>query len=293
MFTPNRFGTSYGNTPNFKGISFGEEFSTDANGFRYDPSREVQSVDDNAVLLIGDSVGFGPAVVESKTIAGRLRASMSVPVHNASVIGYDTFDQRNAASAIVRENPGIKTVAVIFCLNDVNDASAQQIRNRVGSIAQPPTGSSPIRLINDYLRSRSKLYVALKTLLLDSQVTVFNYDLSFYQKGEENVRGALAPLIDLKKEMDIRGVALKVFVPPYEAQLRQSAGESALLPQQLITKIFDAEGVESYDLISEFRSHGDTNSLFLYGDPMHLSEEGHAVAAKAICARLVGCDPSK
>ena len=293
MFSPNRFGKSYGNTPNFSGVSFGQEFTTDANGFRYDAGAGVELAGDSAVLLIGDSVGFGPAVEDSKTIAGRLRARMNTPVHNASVIGYDTFDHKNAASAIVRNDRGIRTVAVIFCLNDVNDASAQQIRNQVGSMSQPQSTASLARTINDYLRSRSKLFVWLKTLLLDSQVTTFRFDLTFYQKGEENVRAALNPLSELKKELDALGVVLKVFVMPYEAQLRASATDADLEPQRLVMKALAAEGIESYDLMPKFKASENTNLLFLYGDPMHLSEEGHAVAAKAVCERLPGCDPSK
>jgi len=64
LFTANRFGSSYGNTPNFEGISFGEKFVTDADGFRIDPAFESKPPSKDAALIIGDSVGFGPAVVD-------------------------------------------------------------------------------------------------------------------------------------------------------------------------------------------------------------------------------------
>src|SRR5438874_10688623 len=57
VFTYKRFGNTYGNTPNFTGVSFGETFSTDANGFRTDGAGDPHSA--TAILIMGDSVAFG------------------------------------------------------------------------------------------------------------------------------------------------------------------------------------------------------------------------------------------
>jgi len=59
LFVPNRYGTSYGNTPNFIGIAFGAKIYTDGNGFRIDPQFKSDIPRKTpAILIIGDSVSF-------------------------------------------------------------------------------------------------------------------------------------------------------------------------------------------------------------------------------------------
>src|SRR5947208_15735991 len=67
VFTYKRYGNTYGNTPNFTGVSFGETFSTDANGFRTDGATDPHSP--AAILIMGDSVAFGPAIKDDVAIA--------------------------------------------------------------------------------------------------------------------------------------------------------------------------------------------------------------------------------
>ncbi len=70
-------------------------------------------------------------------------------------------------------------------------------------------------------------------------------------------------------------VALKVFISPYEAQLRTPPPEDSALPQQLITSMLTKNEVENYDLAPDLMKFAPkTNALFLYGDPMHLSVDG-------------------
>ena len=80
-------------------------------------------------------------------------------------------------------------------------------------------------LVNDYLRSRSKLYLWFKNALIDTQMFYFRSDLAFYTKGEENVKPALQPVIDLDKDLKAKGIALEVFISPYEVQLRPGVPE--------------------------------------------------------------------
>jgi hypothetical protein len=55
-----------------------------------------------AILLLGDSVGFGPAVEEPETYAGLLRARFPAQrIYNSAVIGYTTTDYRNVVDAFV------------------------------------------------------------------------------------------------------------------------------------------------------------------------------------------------
>ncbi|MFN2412469.1 MAG: hypothetical protein ABR535_05365 [Pyrinomonadaceae bacterium] len=293
LFTAGRFGNSYGNTPNFEGISFGEKFYIDENGFRVDSTVEPDSrLDSPAIMILGDSVAFGPALTEDKTLAGILRRAIPHKrIYNAAVVGYDTFDYFNAGRKITAAKPEIKQVLLFYCLNDVSDASAQIIRSQSTPTGAEPAGARSIpRHVNDYLRSRSKLFLWLKSALLDTQMIYFRNDLAGYQRGEENIHDGLWPLVDLKNNLATKGVSFTVFILPYEAQLRPNPGPGFFDPQRLTAAFFQQNGIDFYDLAPEFQKVSDTaKSLFLYGDPMHLSADGTRVVADAVCGRLPDC----
>ncbi|MFL6468418.1 MAG: hypothetical protein ACJ72Z_10720, partial [Pyrinomonadaceae bacterium] len=296
MFTPNRFGPSYGNTPNFEGISFGDHFKTDENGFRVGLDRSFSAPASDgrpALLVLGDSVGFGPAVPEEKTTAALLRARMpNRQVLNASVIGYGTFDYRNAGIAITSVKPEVNSVIVLFCLNDVADASGRNIQVEMADPdgTQQPEDVFLLRRINDYLRSRSKLYLWLKNLLRDTQMVYFRGALESYQDGGANVESALQPLVELNKYLQSHSIPLEVFIFPNEAQLRTGAPAEFSLPQKLLATEFQNQGIRFADLTPAFLDSGyRSDQLFLYADPMHLSQEGMKVAADAICSHGGEC----
>ena len=215
-------------------MSFGETFSTDANGFRTDGATDPHSP--TALLIMGDSVAFGPAIPDRVAIAGDLRRLMpQTTIYNGAAIGYDTFDYKAATSGILSVHPEIKTVLLFFCLNDVNDASSQVIRSQSPQTGEPPPIESPsiARRANDYLRSRSKLYLWLKSVLVDTQMVYFKNDLAQYQLGDENLRKAMTPIADVSEELNGKSIALKVFVMPYEVQLRPNTPAEYLIPQRM------------------------------------------------------------
>lgn len=290
LFAANRYGGSYGNTPNFEGISFGEKFNTDENGFRIDPQyKSKASPEAPAILVIGDSVGFGTGVTEQATIAGQLRRALpETNVYNASSIGYDTFDYKNVVGDVVSRKPEIKTVLLFYCLNDVADASAQEIKYQLKSMPDQDetSGQSIVRYANDYLRSRSKFYLLLKNGLRDTGMIHFKNDYANYQRGDNNVERGLAPLAALKQQLDGAGIKLKVFVLPYEAQTRPDSPPEFLLPQKLVNDFLAKNNFEYYDAVSAFQKSPAPGDLFLYGDPMHLSESGNRLVAGFACEKL-------
>jgi len=210
-------------------------------------------------------------------------------VYNASALGYDTFDYKNVIELVAAQKPDIKTVLLFYCLNDLNDVSAQQIRQQTETYEDPnkpreqPTAA---RQINDYLRSRSKLYLWLKSWLYDSSRAYFLNDISFYQKDDEAVRPALQPLADIKKELDQSGVKFKVFLMPYEYQLRPGAPPEYLEPQEKVARFLKANNIDYYNAMPDFKNTRSPNELFIFGDPMHLSADGHRVAAQVVCKQI-------
>jgi hypothetical protein len=308
MFAAERFGSSYGNTPNFEGVSFGQKFTTDENGFRADPKQRFKlPASLPAILIIGDSVTFGAGVSEENTIAGILRArcGQRMSILNASAIGYDTFDYENVLNSIISQRKDVQKVFLFLCLNDVNNLSAAKIRMETsgqGTVegkddappgAVPSTirmwGNSTLQSINDYLRSRSKLYLWLKNALRDTQMIYFKNDLMPYQLGAKSVEASLRPLVAIKQTLLKQGITLDVFVLPYAVQTRVEAPPEFLAPQQLINKFLDANEIRHHDLTGLFQKQKSPMSLFLYGDPMHLSERGSLLTADAICTDIMDC----
>ena len=295
LFTADRFGPTYGNTPNYKGESFGEAFYTDANGFRIEREfRSIAASDAPAILIVGDSVSFGPAIRDDLTIAGHLRRGLrNERIYNSSAIGYDATAYRNVIASLVPQRPEVKTVLLFYCLNDLTDVSAADIKSQINDNGEiyATSDSSSVRKINDYLRSRSKLYLWLKNALRDTQMIYFQNDLASYQKSDKYLEDGLRPLAEIKQQLDAADISLKVFVLPYEAQLRKNTPPDFLLPQQKVDDFLKQNGIQFFDLTQDLQNSGDTHSLFLYGDPMHLSEKGHELVAKKVCSTIPDCKP--
>lgn len=132
-------GSHFRNAPETSSVAFGVRVYTDANGFRVSQLREtVQKPDQPALLILGDSVGFGVGV-EHHLIASTLvdRALGDTRVDNASVIGYSTPDYaRVVAEQLEGGAGGYAGLALIYCLNDVSEFNARNIREH--EAAQQP-----------------------------------------------------------------------------------------------------------------------------------------------------------
>lgn len=288
LFVPNRYGKSWGNTPNTKGIASGQVVHIDAEGFRADPQFVSRApADAPAVLVVGDSVSFGVGLKDNETVTEHLRRA--VPDHrfyNASAIGYFTFDYKNVVEALVKQKPGIETVALFFCLNDIRDISAMEIRSQADSdvAAEPEANTFPHR-INRFLRTRSKLYLLIRKYLRDTQMAYFQADADFY-RDDENVRFGMQYVAEIKKTLDAAGIKLKVFILPYEAQLRPGSPEDFLMPQKKVSDFLRAHNIDHYDTTPDFKNAGPSEALYLFDDPMHFSAEGHKVLADVVCRHL-------
>lgn len=296
LFVSHAFGDSYGNRPNFRGIAFGADVQIDPNGFRIDPTFPGANGATGTVLVLGDSVSFGVGVEASKTVIGRLQRANSprLRFHNSSAIGYGLHDYANVAAVLVRSNPEIKYALLFYCLNDIYDTSAQEIEATVQEVNGTGTSPGPFSSlqafaasINAFLRSRSKLYLFVKTALTDPAKRYFDQDLAEYKKPGLDIDGRLAPLREIAKIMAAHGVAFEVFVMPYEAQLRTTHAKDDLLPQTLVDDFLRKSGISYFDALTAFQQSGlPPANLYLYGDPMHLSDEGHRISFQFVNREL-------
>jgi lysophospholipase L1-like esterase len=285
IFVSQAFGDSYGNRPDYRGVAFGADVQTDANGFRIDPAFSQPSGGD-AVLILGDSVSFGVGVDASKTVTGLLQRAMPrLRFYNASAIGYGLHDYANVVGTFLPQKPEIKYVLLFYCLNDIYDTSAQEIEAAVQQVNGTGVTPSPFSSfqafalsVNNLLRSRSKLYLYIKNVLTDPSMRYFKQDLAEYEKRLPNIGDSLQPLRKIAEQLAARSVTFEVFVMPYEAQVRTKE-QSRFLPQTLVDDFLRTNRIAYYDATPAFVQSGrPSQDLYLYGDPMHLSEEGHRIA---------------
>lgn len=311
LFQYRAYGDSLGNQPLVRGWSFGAPVYTDQHGFRAAAPVPV-APKKPALLILGDSVAFGPGVLESETFAGRLRAlHPDWAVLNASVIGHAAHDYLTVAKHLLPQHPEVRAVWVFWCLNDLSTVSAAAMQrelagprasgeapppspnpvSRAGPAAPPPTGWVEalrevgwVSAVNESLRARSRLYVLFRTWVTNPQRRHFDADVALYRS--EDFDQAVSPLVALKDLVERRGASFRVFLVPYAVQLSSRAPED-LLPQRRLGSFLSQHFIPYRDLTPEFaRIKRADRRLFLFGDAMHLSEEGHAAVAAWIASEV-------
>jgi lysophospholipase L1-like esterase len=305
LFVARVWGASHGNAPRVEAMSFGERVFTDEYGFRVAPGSNGK--DDgkaNAILLIGDSVGFGPAVDEPETYAGLLRARFPAQrVYNASVIGYSTRDYRNLVEAFVPRHPEVSAAVLVYCLNDVTTAGAQNIDRLVSRDAESAPESNLTEWLrsftwisdaNDYLRSRSKLYLLVRHRLLGTQTRDWKEALRLYSEDRTaDVERAVGDVAGIAALLHQRAIPLVVVIAPFEYQLRKPEDPDSQVPQRKLTELLSRAGVEAIDPRPAFAASRPSTDYFLAYDAMHFSEAGHRVMADVIAEAVRAQRPGR
>jgi lysophospholipase L1-like esterase len=268
------FGAAHGWVPGATGTVFGQDVTIGPDGFRdHHPPAEADSV----LLLFGDSVTFGVGVPAESTFAGRLqRRFPRLRVMNTAAIGYTVRDYRAVAGTLLPHTPRIARAVVVFCLNDFSTDRPLEVR-AIPALA--------------FLRSYSRLYIVLKHLLADRSRVYFLHDLGFYTGAAPEARTALADLRALVELLAARGIPVTVMIPPYEYQLR-APQPGHFTPQQMAAGALRDAPCSVADLAPLFLGDPNPAGLFLYGDHMHLSSRGHALAAAAL-THLLEAPPAR
>lgn len=299
LFVARAYGPSNGNAPNVEASSFGKLVYTDEHGFRV-PKGGVPNYEGepDAILILGDSVGFGPAVEEDETFAGLLRTRFAdMRIYNASVIGYATPDYRNVVDAFLPLHPEVKAVVLVYCLNDASSTSALQIDQYLKNKTEIAPEQNPTEKLrsfsllsdaNDFLRSRSKLYLFIRHRLLGTQLRDWKAVLPLYSDEraadvEQSARDIAAIAADLRS----RGIPLIVVLSPFEYQLGNPEDPEAQIPQRRIGDLLAKAGVAFIDARPYFENAGGRSTdYFLAYDSMHFSALGHRTMANVIAASL-------
>jgi hypothetical protein len=288
LFIDHSFGDSRGNAKNVTAVSFGITVRTDSMGFRKGEEAVEPSGGTRALLVLGDSIAFGVGVQEPATFVGLLRKQLpNTIIYNSAVIGYGLTDYRNVTDAFLPQHPEIKSAYLAFCLNDVTDDSAAEISESLRRpwLRRELTQRSILIGANDFLRSRSRLYLLLRNWLTDPQQRYFEADNLNYSMPEDKFQKVMQPLADISETLSRRGISFTVLVFPYEAQLRSNDAALAL-PQRRLSNYMRQRGIRYIDLMPNLRTLPATK-LFLAYDPMHLSEMGHLAVYDIISRDLL------
>lgn len=298
LFVAEAYGPSFGNAPNVVASSYGRVVYTDEHGFRVPEGGVPEDAGKpEAILILGDSVGFGPALKEGDTLAGRLRKRFAAKrIYNSSVIGYSTADYRNVVDAFVPHHPEVTAVVLVFCLNDVTPSSAQNIDlylKEENDLVPEQTLTETLRSFtllskaNDFLRARSKLYLVVRHRLLRTQLREWRILLQTYSEDHAaEVEQSARDIAEIDAALKARAIPLVVVLAPFENQLRVPEDPEAQLPQRKIGALLSSAGVDYMDPRSRFDRSRPPSDYFLAYDPMHFSAVGHRVIADVIADAL-------
>jgi hypothetical protein len=310
LFQPKRFAYSHGNAPNIEGFSFGKKVYTDQYGFRIDPHNPDPD-SHQAVLLLGDSVGFGCGVPEHHTLTGRLRHEFpTLRFYNSSVIGYMTYDYNNVIHSFVPSHPEIKQVILLYCLNDISPDSAAMIHNKISykprhshprysihtappwtllsqhassnpktpqiSVAGRVRQNETLQRVNAFLRSRSKFYLWLRSFVGDAQ-TIYENDLAHYTSTNAYFEKNIQPLREIANTLKQQNIVFTVLILPYRMQIH-AEDNTARLPQTKLITYFQQHRIAHIDALPYLEAQTQSpETFYLWDDPMHLSANGHAL----------------
>ncbi len=295
LFVANAYGPSKGNAPSAQAISFGAVVHTDEHGFRVpEGGVPADAKKSDAILILGDSVGFGPAVEERETLAGLLRARFPAKrIYNSSVIGYATPDYKNVVDAFLPLHPEVTDIVLVYCLNDLSARSAEAIDRYLEEKQQEPDlrrtlqELGPLRLVNDFLRERSKLYLLLKYQVMAPRQKQWEEITRLYGDGSEaSLEGSARDVADVAARAQEAGARFLVVLAPFEHQLRNPDDTASQVPQRKLGELLSRAGVEHVDARPAFDRGPGAPDYFLPYDPMHFSRAGHRVMAEVIAGAL-------
>ncbi len=271
LFNKNFYSASAnGWAPNAVGICAGKTVRINTLGLR-GPEIALTS-NQEKILLLGDSVLFGPAVEEQETIAEILRTATEATIINTAVIGLNSSDY----VAVLRywlQKTTPERVLVFFCLNDAqNDTSFVQDYSLAGRLSRALA----------QVRSHSKFYMLLKNAVSDRSKVYFENDRRFYRVAQPQFQQVLQDLATMQQLCATSDIGFDVVLLPYEYQVRNTEQDGIWAPQALLQAELLERGINCLAIECGSFYGKRAKELYLYADGIHLSARGHRVVAEQV-----------
>ena len=279
LLVDNRFGDTPGLRPMSSGYVNGTIVTIDPLGFiKYTRNAGTYN---QSWLFLGDGVTMGAGIEPDSTFAGRIWTYCNeLRILNASLVGYSSWDFQNVGRGILLSRQdsirrlNIQHVSVLWSLRDIYSnydfgmSPGDDIRESGSSLA-------------GFMKKNFRAYTWIDNLFNDRAKEYYDYDRRIYQSGDPRFKKALADLCNLKGLCDERNIQFDVILIPYEYQFRSPEPErDRFAPQQFLSKALDGVGIRHYDAAPAFAAAQQIKSLYLNGDGMHLSDQGHVVMTR-------------
>jgi lysophospholipase L1-like esterase len=247
------------------------------------------------VLVVGDSVSwYQGGYVQLLRDALAARRDPLVEVINASTPGYTTH-QESLLLARIADAVEPDVVIVQYCLNDNHRflmllaPEGGWLMTQEGRNALFPDGDG---MLERFSRWSYLAFEIRKRLLApaapEGARRAWERDLHFKTAWQDSSwPDERATLLAMRDRARSGGASFLVLAVPWEPQLDPAVlapeRDVALKPQRMLADVCAEADVPLLDLAPAFEAHAGTR---LYVDGIHLTREGHEIAAREILGRL-------
>jgi len=281
LLEANVYYESVGLKKNSEGESNGVLKKVDENGFWKYSIRKKSNA--RKILILGDSAAMGLGVEDDSTFVGLLNQDFDyIEFYNASLIGYSSTDYLHVTKSLIEQRKNdlmISDIFIFWCLND--------IYSNLPDPDSPEQKSDFIKTITTFLGRNSRLYHFLKNTFSDRSKAYFDYDRQFYIDTNEQLIKSVQNLKVLKQITDTSNVSIKIFLLPYEYQIRKANKPDFFEPQKLFKSLLSDSNFDVIDCSEAFKLlNTPSKDFYLYGDGIHFSKFGHRTLANYLISIL-------
>ncbi len=265
--------------PNKSSIIFGKKIFTDKYGFRI-PNKNFMYNGNKKFFILGDSTSYGVGVVEEKTFIGLIRKkNQDINIYNTSISGHN-IDDHILITKKFKDQLDIDKLIIFLNLNDIHIQNAEaKIQNLNKANDKKPfidklKSNYFLAKANFFLRSKSALYVYVKSVLTFPSERHFKRTYNFYKNDVNlsNYEKKLDEFIEVVGD----NLGLTIIILPWEYQTRNNClNKDLFLPQDFTANYFKNKKLNYIDFSNDFCKI-KAKDMYLKFDPAHLSENGHA-----------------
>tara|TARA_A100001011_G_C14150173_1_gene773643 strand:- start:128 stop:1048 length:921 start_codon:yes stop_codon:yes gene_type:complete len=277
-----------------EGKVFGKNIYTDNKGFRITKDKSKKKFSNEIKILdnyffVGGSVTFGAGVNQSETFSGILdKKFKNLSIHNASVIGSDIENN----FYIIKNKIDLSEAKKIFINLSLDDIinSDNVVNNQTekgndgGDFISKLKSNKFLILVNNFIKTKSVMYVWIKGSILDSEKRYYLFALKSY-KNKNNIN-FFKKNLNLIKMFNNKNNKVNFIVIPYSFQISDRNCKKEDLSEKIIKKYLENMKFQYKSFKRIFCMDPKKDKIFLKYDPSHLSRYGHKIVSKHLIKEI-------
>jgi hypothetical protein len=122
-----------------------------------------------------------------------------------------------------------------------------------------------------FLQRNVYAYQWLKASVFDRQQAYFDFDRQYYADDNPVFMAALERIAVIREIAESNGIRFDLVIMPYEYQYRSGGFH----PQDVLIDALHDKGIRAYDARRAFEGVTNISEMYMYGDGIHFSEQGH------------------